>query len=149
MIGLTKNGIPVIDRYRSHIHGDILDLLATVLSEYVVEGAFVIITHDFGRVVGHTTCVPTSSDDRTYLKQRPGRRGPSRFVLNREPMECSKLTFILKRIDDGYLLITAFIGDKPEPEPWDLNAFDKDPRGFSAARKASLGFWETHALIEE
>ena len=44
---------------------------------------------------------------------------------------------ILKRTEEyGYVLLTAFIGKKAEPEPWDRSATEK-----------SVEFWSVRALI--
>ena len=51
---------------------------------------------------------------------------------------CDKVVVILKKDDfeDYYVLITAFIGHRPEPEPWDRNANGN-----------SLEFWNSRALV--
>lgn len=41
-----------------------------------------------------------------------------------------------KRIPEGYILLTAYPGQKSEIEPW-------DPRATPAAEE----FWKTHALV--
>lgn len=92
---------------------------------------------DFDQVVGETTCVATSDTDEIVFAQRPCRRGLTRFVLKRQPDPATSVVVILKRIEEGnYLLITAWIGKKSEPEPWDKNATEN-----------SVKFWSSHALV--
>ena len=93
---------------------------------------------DFDHIVGETTCVVTGPGDQIIFSQRPKRFGLTRFVMNRKPEPSCSVVVILKKADygDDYVLITAFVGEKAEPEPWDRNATEK-----------SLAFWSTHALV--
>ena len=99
---------------------------------------FEIIEYNFDYIIGKSYCVPTTQKDKIYFKKRPGRNGESRFVVNREPTPTSHLTFITKKINEGYICLTAFIGSPAPPEPF-------DPK----ANKKSIDFWNNHALIEE
>lgn len=138
-IGKLGSGEVVYDRYNSHAHGEVASLLPEALAEIDSLGRkFFIHEHDFGRVVGETVCVPTGPGDEIVFAKRPKRFGHSRFVKNCTPDPCSKVVVILKRDDyeDYYVLITAFVGHRPEPEPWDRNANDN-----------SLTFWSSHALV--
>ena len=138
-LGRTSEGCPVFDRPRSHHHLS-NDVLANALQRLTTRNApFVRELIDFGAVIGVTTCVPTSTKDEIIYAQRPGRYGASRFVLNRAPVPSSTVVVIVKQVQEQpaqYILITAFIGSLPEPEPWDKNA-----------TTASLDFWSSHALI--
>lgn len=139
MLGILASGEAVVDRHHSHLHGDVLSLLPEALAEVNSLGRkFLIHEHDFGRVVGETVCVPTGPGDEIVYAKRPKRFGHSRFVKNRNPEPCNAVTVILKRddLEDYYVLITAFVGHRPEPEPWDRNA-----NGNSHA------FWNSHALV--
>lgn len=72
-------------------------------------------------------------------KHRIGRRGLTRFVLHREPEECSQVVLVFKSMRDdpfGYLLLTGFVGNDSEPEPW-------DPK----STRRSHSFWASHALV--
>jgi hypothetical protein len=148
-IGYLKSGVPVFDRRNSHLHSGVRMLLPAVLKEYDVTEGFAIITHDFGFTVGKSYCVRVNAGDSVYYEQRPGRRGPSKFVRNRKPEPSSLVTFILKEIEEGYVLITAFVGGRSEPEPWDERAFSFDARGYEKAKAASREFWHSRALIPE
>jgi hypothetical protein len=138
LIGKLESGQVVIDRPNSHIHAGVAELLPEALSRVFLAGEqFSVQEVQFGRVVGVTTCVETSGSDIVVFAQRPRRFGLSRFVKNRQPEPCSNIVVILKAGGYGeYILITAFVGQKAEPEPWDRNATDK-----------SVAFWNSHALI--
>ena len=145
----TKNNIQVKDRYNSHLHKGVKKLLPELLSKYEVTEDFRIITHDFGKVVGRSYCVETRPTDRITFMKRPNRQGRTRFVLNRKPEFCNFVTIMLSKKEDGYIILTAFVGKRSEPEIWDERAFEKDERGYNAAKVASNEFWSTHALIKE
>lgn len=133
------SGETVVDRHRSHMHGSLESLVCEALQRISSAGRkFLIEEVDFGRIVGETVCVTTGPGDKILFAQRPGRFGLSRFVCNRKPEDCSKMVIILKKAeeDDCYVLITAFIGHKPEPEPWDRNATVR-----------SRDFWISRALV--
>lgn len=150
IIGKTKDGHEVSERTKSHVHAGAKKHLREALAEINTEDAsFIKKEVIFGKNIGLTYCVKTNSKDTTYLKRRANRRGPSRFVLNREPEPCKSMVVILKKIKMGYLLVTAFVGKMAEPEPWDTRAFKADARGFEAARHASIQFWKHNALIQE
>lgn len=139
VVGRLASGEPVYDRHRSHVHDDVGEILPAALAKVNAAGRrFFIEEVDFGRPVGETICVATGPGDEIVYAQRPRRLGQTRFVKNRDPEPCSAVTVILKRDDfeDYYVLITAFVGHRPEPEPWDRNATEW-----------SVAFWTSHALV--
>ncbi len=90
-------------------------------------------------IVGESVCVTTELRDQIVYAQRPKRFGLTRFVKNRKPEPCKSVVVILKTADGqpgAYVLVTAFIGQKAEPEPWDRNATAN-----------SREFWNSHALV--
>lgn len=136
---VLKSGEIVVDRHQSHLHQSVAHLLPDALSQIETRGRnFFIEEVDFGRPIGETICVATGHDDKIVYAKRPKRFGFSRFVKNRTPEPCDRIMVILKRDDfkDYYVLITAFVGHRPEPEPWDRNANGN-----------SLAFWNSHALV--
>jgi len=141
-----KSGEEVVDRYRSHLHLDVVRLLPDALARIESAGRqFLVEEVDFGRPIGETICVPTGSGDEIAFALRPKRRGLSRFVKNREPEPCSSVVVILKAADGqpgAYVLVTAFVGRRPEPEPWDRNAI-RTPEQSARA----VAFWSSHALV--
>ncbi len=140
MSWLTKDGLRVVDRYSSHLHETVKTILSEALAKVEVAGRkFIVQQIDFGRVVGGSVCVETLSSDEIIFAKRPKRFGLSRFVKNRQAEPCSSVVVIMKTADNEQntmVLITAFIGEISEPEPWDRNATNK-----------SVEFWSSHALV--
>lgn len=144
-VGTLKSGEVVVNRHNDHVHStdQMAELLPKALSKIDAKGRnFLVEEVDFGRVIGETICIATGLSDQILFAQRPKRAGLTRFVMNRVPESCSSLVVILKKAegDNLYILITAFIGKSPQPEPWDKNLTNE-------AREKSLEFWATHALI--
>ena len=138
IIGFTEDDWTVFDRYNSHLHG-VQSILPAALGKVKTKGRqFLVEEVVFDHVIGETVCVPTGSGDQIVYAKRPKRYGLTRFVVGKKPIPCQTAVVILKRREenDGYVLITAFIGSKPEPEPWDRNATEK-----------SVKFWNSHALV--
>jgi hypothetical protein len=135
-----KSGEVVVDRYNSHLHESVLPLLPEALAKIETMGrSFLIEEVVFDHIIGETTCVGTGSTDEIVFAKRPKRFGLTRFVKNRRPEPCSSVVVILKTADGqpgAYVLVTSFVGGKPEPEPWDRNATGN-----------SVAFWSSHALI--
>jgi hypothetical protein len=141
MLGMLASGEKVVARYREHSH-PLNGLLTDALSRVSSGGRqFLIEEVDFGRPIGESTCVATAAGDEIVYAKRQGRFGLTRFVKNRKPESCSSVVVILKTADNEastmtMVLVTAFIGRKPEPEPWDRNATSR-----------SCEFWNSHALV--
>lgn len=135
-----KDGAIVKDRYNSHLHSNVLNVLTEAMGKIIAAGReFIVEAVNFDRVIGDTSCVVTNSDDEIVFAQRPKRSGLTRFVKNRQPEPCTTAVVILKLVEKNpnvYILITAFIGETSEPEPWDKNATEK-----------SFDFWNSHALV--
>jgi len=121
----------------SHIHIDLdsyLPALIENISNNVEDN--IEIEHEYPHVIGKSQCVRTDNSDTIMYGKRKGRKGYSRFVLNRQPEDCKSVFAIFKKNENGYLIITIFIGKKAGREPWDPNATSSDKV-----------FWENHALI--
>lgn len=147
-----KSGEVVIDRYNSHLKDGIAHILPDALARIESNGrTFFVEEVDFGQPIGETICVATGPSDEIVYAKRPKRFGYTRFVKNRQPEPCSSVVIILKTADgqadaEKYVLVTAFIGRKPEPEPWDTKNFAQQENPAEAERKARE-FWSSHALI--
>jgi len=144
-----KSGEAVVDRHRSHLHEGVARLLPDALARIDSLGRkFLVEEVDFGRLVGGTVCVPTGPGDQIVFASRPKRFGLTRFVLNRMSEPSNAVTVILKKDDneDYYILVTAFVGRRPEPEPWDKKNFSRQPDPQEAERR-SREFWASHALV--
>ncbi len=135
-----KSGEDVVDRYQSHLHASVLDVLPEALEKINSKGrTFIVEEVRFDRIIGESTCVVTGPDDVIVFAQRPKRFGLTRFVKNRQPEPSSSVVVILKTADEQpgtFILVTAFIGELAEPEPWDRKATQN-----------SRKFWSEHALI--
>ena len=138
LLGNLASGEPVYDRFYSHLHGEVSELLPEIFATVSGTQNFMICEHDFGRIVGVTTCVATDEGDQVLYAQRPKRAGLTRFVMNRQAEPCSTAVIILKKdlYRPYYVLITAFIGRESGPEPWDIRATDEN-----------WAFWNCHALV--
>lgn len=133
------SGELVKDREFSHLHGNVHVLLPRIFSSLYAAGREMIIAeHNFGRVVGKTTCVWTHPNSNIVFAQRHGRYGLTRFVKNRSPEPCSVVTVIIMWQPNfgSYKILTAYCGHQAEPEPWDRFATEQ-----------SVAFWNSHALI--
>lgn len=97
-------------------------------------------TVDFGRVIGSTICVPTTEDDEIVFASRVGRQTKTRFVIGRSPEPCSKVTLIIVKTEQGYRLITGYIGLPAERE------VDDPSISSSEELMRCIKFWSTHAL---
>jgi hypothetical protein len=138
-LGTTKSGEKVFDRPDGHLHNSetvekylplALEMIDSESRDFIVE------TVNFGEEIGVSNCVETTSDDEIIYAVRPKRRGPTRFVKNREGEPTSEFTVILKKVDEGYIVITAFPGPKAEREPWDPMAGDE-----------AKEYWSNHAIV--
>lgn len=139
VLGSLSSGETVYDRPRSHLHAGVCELLPEALATVDAGGeGFLVVECDFGRVIGQTSRVATHPGDTIVYAQRVGRRGLSRFVKNRHPEPCQRVTVVLKRDerDAYYVLLSAWIGTRAEPEPWDANATER-----------SVDFWNSQALV--
>ena len=136
------SGEGIVDRYRSHLHEEVLQILPEALQMIKSEGrGFIREELEMGKIVGKTICVATGPSDQILYAKRPKRFGHTRLVKGRHSEPTSKVVVILKTADGDedkgkYVLITAFIGELAEPEPWDRNATPN-----------SRNFWNTHALV--
>ena len=139
LLGRLASGEAVINRRRSHLHGDVEKYLAEALGKVTSDGKYFVVANvDLGRVIGQRVCVETSDTDEILFAKRQHRKGLTRFVKNRKPKDSSTVQLVLKQTEDlnTYVCLTAYVGIHSEPEPWDPNATEN-----------SVKFWETHALI--
>ncbi len=144
-VGFCSNGAKVFDRNDGHnnVHPVDESLLQEALLQVSPSENFVKKLVMFDRIIGQTTCVTVDETDTVVKAFRKGRKGPTPMVLNRTPMDCNSLVVILKKIgDDEYILITTFVGQMSEREPWDPAIVPG-----SLEQQKAEAFWSTHALI--
>lgn len=131
------SGEMVTDRPNSHLHEGVQKVLSEALSRIESAGRDFFETEVvFDRVIGRAECVETKASDKVVWAVRPRRKGHTRFVMNRESTETCTLTVILKRVQAGFIIITAHFGRLAPHEPWDPYAGPQ-----------SRPFWDKHALI--
>jgi len=70
-----------------------------------------------------------------YAK-RLGRDNYTKFVTTKEKKQCNTVFAALKQTENGYVILTIFIGEKAGREPWDRYATVEDRK-----------FWKNHALV--
>ena len=147
-LGNTANGLPVFDRANSHYaeHGFSEEILKEALSKVIQTSQFEKHVVNMGEQVGFTNCVSVSDEDQVVMAVRKNRFGPTPMVLNRRPEPCNSVVIILKKGVDSegeyFILITSFVGEGSEPEPWDRQLVIG-----SKEHQAAVLFWQTHALI--
>ena len=138
----------VVDREPSHVKSSDFEAILHALSRVSSNNRqFIEEEIGFPGEVGFTTCVETGADDDIVFAQRKGRSGLTRFVRGRTPQRSKNVFVVLKRETSyKYVLITGFVGCKPEPEPWDSKAFERKQNP-AMARANSKAFWAGHALV--
>ncbi len=149
MLHKTRDGYPVYDRQKSHLHTEAIPFLEEALAridtadrEYIREDVI------FDRPIGASQRVTTCDEDEILFAQRINRQGLTRFVKHRQPEPSATMVVVLKRSDCGgyYVLITAYIGNQGLAEPWDWERHFRaaDPL---KAYAASVDYWNRHALV--
>ena len=136
----TKSGEELVERFNRHLHPEVEALLPEALLRIESGGRkFFREQVDFGRVIGKTICVATNIGDNIVFAKRPNRSGYTRFVKNRQPEPTTFFSLIIKQGDmerGKLVLLSAYIGEIGEPEPWDRNAGPNSSK-----------FWAEHALV--
>lgn len=140
----------------SHIHHVPLKLIRVVFSSLIVADEpsekALIVTHDFGQIVGKRGCIETRPGDSVFWQRRLGRLGHSRFIENGKKEPETRVTIVVRWLKEyqKWLLLTAYFGLPAPPEPWDWRAFRADHRRLVEQLEAALAswnFWSTHALV--
>lgn len=135
-LGETENGRKVFDRPKSHLK--IADeLLKEALQKITPSKDYEKFVVKFPRIIGEKRCVKVTERDKVIKVIRKGKKHATPMVLYRMPELCDSVIIVLLEKEDGnYILITAYVGDEGEPEPWHKDITEN-----------SISFWKTHALI--
>lgn len=121
----------------THMHVDLEKHFPLIVNHIVdTSEAFLTEVYQSDTPVGQAECVKTCDDDKIIYAIRKGRKGYTRFVINRVPEETNYITIVLKKGELGYVIITIYYGEKSGLEPYDERATEKD-----------IEFWQNHALI--
>jgi hypothetical protein len=130
-------------------HPDVLALLPEAAAKVSLpeDGSFLATSVDMGRIVGNTGCVAvpeTAWGQEVLFAQRVGRAKASRVVVG-EGTPTNLVTILAFKGRDGdYVLVSAWIGQLAEKEPWDGSiqaGTDEEAR--------SRAFWSRHALVHD
>jgi hypothetical protein len=148
-LGRLGSGEAVYERRNSHMSSHPVPeaLLSEAFARIVAcDRPFLVEQVDFNRTIGATTCVTIGANDEVLFARRREGEGLTPFVRGRVAEPASSVVIILKRFDDFFVLVTAFIGVKAEPLPWNSATLDRaaDPL---AAYERSVVFWNSHALL--
>jgi cold shock CspA family protein len=134
---LSKDEQFVVNRPFNHIHQGIGSKLEEIIKLVSCEErSFLIQQIDYPEDVGKSTCVEVSDNDEIVYAKRDGRKGFTKFVMDRQPEATNSISIVLKKTQDFYTIITAYYGKHAEAEPWD-----------ERANNNSINFWKNHALL--
>lgn len=129
-------------------HPHRLDLLEEAVSLVdTKDRSYMMETVDLNRVIGKDHYVKTEKGDTCFFMERGNRGYKTRFVLNKDAPDTTKITVGIAMGDasDGplegkYILFTLFEGELAPKEP-------SDPRLKDEEREESEKAWATHALV--
>ncbi len=137
---VSKNGIKVIDRVRSHIHSLSEKVIAEALDLIEIKNDETLIKEqvNLNKIIGIKRCMQVDDNNEIIYAIRKGRDKHSKFVKNIEIEETSIVTVVLMKPDEEkyYIILSAYAGEMTEVEPWD-----------SRADENTINFWKSHALV--
>lgn len=140
----TLNGAEVyVPMEHLNQHTDVIPHLKGVLGLIDTGNQTIVkLTLDVGYVVGKSDLVATDENDVIVHATRTGRGWPTRFAKNRESVDCSFITCVLKRQGfNKYRMLTAYVGLAAEKEVGDFSIRTPEERARSEQ------FWANHALV--
>jgi hypothetical protein len=139
----THNGINVYVEFgTSHVathfqdNPELEQLAKEVVCQIDAKRSNIQADYDFNRTVGFSDLVETGSNDEIIYAKRANRKIYSRFVKNREAEPTSFVAIVMERVQNGYLLLSAWLGPSVPPFPGDRKEWSE-----------SRSFWESHALV--
>lgn len=135
---LSNDGFVITDQIGSHVHGDLKNRLQMVAKRITcADREYFSEVIKFPTNIGKNNCVSVTWKDEILYAKRVGRKGFSKFVLNRTPVPTDSISIFLKRKQDIYLIKSCFYGD--------VNSYWIDEDVFSDS--TSTSFWENHAIV--
>jgi hypothetical protein len=145
-LGTLADGTQVWNRHDCHMHDGVAKLIPFVLINTAKphpSAGLSLHTFTFPSPIGVDLRVETYGDEKVFWAQRYRGKSTtwSRFVVRETASLSTNLSFILKVIDDGYTLITAFIGTFCIGEPTDKRL--ETPEQIAE----SIAYWKNHAFI--
>lgn len=94
----------------------------------------------FNTTVGVENCVETTDSDTIVMAHRHCRNNQTRFVLNRTGVPTDKMTILIKRKKNRYMLVGAYFGNSTPKELTDPTLTDDE-------LQVSSEYWNSHALV--
>ena len=138
---LTLDNKSVKISKKSHLHICIKkqwDILLEAVKTIDTENKDCLVVNvKFNRLVGLCNVVATTKQDVIVYKRRKNRKHLSRFVLDRAGEPSNRLTIILRKVKNGYEIITVYFGYLTPAEP-------KTKKGYLRDK-----FWKKHAFVLE
>lgn len=157
----------IVRIHQNHRHDVTLKMLTYVVYQHLdlfqeESGKNVRITHDFGRIIGKTTCINTANmqNPNIYYDFRGNRKYPSKMINGVEPQDTTCVTLIVRQykheiIDNtDYLhvfVVTSYIGTASPKEYTEIEykrsigKYDFTPE----EEQEAIIFWSHHALLPE
>lgn len=142
----SKNGLQVfIDLEKGHASTHIadddklLDLIKEIIQNFTLYGEEMKFEHVFDHVIGECDLQTVDETDEIVYAIRNHRDRYTKFVMNKPRHQCSSVTIILKQIDKGYELVSAWVGHLVPSFP----KLHVSPTSDRAEKK----YWQTHALV--
>jgi len=134
----SMDGFFITDQIGSHVHGDLKNRLQMVVKRITcADREYISDVIRFPTFIGKNNCVSVTWRDEILYAKRTGRKGFSKFVLNRTSTPTDCISIYLKRKQDIYLIKSCYYGDGK------LNWIDED---LDRAYK-SISYWENHAIV--
>lgn len=117
----------------------LFELVREVIPLLSLDGEYLKIEHDMGRIVGEMDLVEIQEGEDIVYALRPLRDTYIPFVKHREPTPTSYISLHLRSVEHNeYDLHTAYVGRITPSIPED-----------ATADMTSKEFWNTHALVWE
>lgn len=143
---IGKNGILVhVDSKKGHAATHLSDdtrlfsLVQEIISKTNLEDDDIKFEYVFDNVIGECDLQTVDENDEVLYARRLHRDRLSKFVKNKSRHQCSSVTIILKKTNNGYDLLSAWIGHLVPSFP-KMNAA---PAQDIEEKK----YWATHALV--
>lgn len=124
----TKDGIEVIitSKTKEHMqaHKVDMELVKEAISNvWTDNNGLIMKTINFEKIIGKSNGVRLSKNSTHHCQvqwaKRKGRGNWTRVTTEHEPSGCKTMAVIIKKINDGYELVTAYIGQITPREPTD------------------------------
>lgn len=142
LLARTRNGIDVYvelgtSHVATHFHDNpkLEELAIEAVRQVDAQRSNIQADYNFKRTVGFSDLVGTDDSDEIVYAKRVNRKIYSRFVKNRKAEPTSFATIVLQKVQNGYLLLSAWLGPSVPPFPGDRREWPE-----------SRSFWESHAL---